>query len=79
MKTYILVGETAVNHFLQNDFQELETAIDVITGDIISFDKETESITTLLDMLRGWNDFIELSANDIQEIKQNTNIEFDQN
>jgi hypothetical protein len=76
MKTYILVGETAVKLFLDNDFTELENLIkDYNGGDIIAWNKETDSVSTLLDMLSGWNDYIELTESDIENIKQYTKIE----
>jgi len=76
MKTYILVGETSVKLFLENNFTELENLIkDYNGGDIITWDKETESVSVLLDMLRGWNNYIELTESDIKNIKQYTKIE----
>jgi len=76
MNTYILLGETAVNHFQNGDFKELEELIlECNGGDIIAFDSATEHISELLEQLKGWNDFIELTFEDLQLIKQNTKIE----
>lgn len=75
MKTYILVGLVAVAHFENEDWKELEEIIlDCKGGDIVLWDNETDSVSTLLDMLCGWNNFIELSQEDLNEIKKNTNI-----
>lgn len=77
MKTYILVGEVAVNHFQNEDWQELEESIEICSGDLIAWDKKTDKVSTLLDMLDGWNKFIELSAEDLKNIEANTKIEID--
>ena len=74
-KTYILVGTFACAYFLTNDWDALSNSINRVDGDIIAWDKETESVATLLDMLSGWYDFQELTEEDIQDIKNNTNIE----
>lgn len=75
MNTYILVGETAVRNFENQDWKELGELIGTIDGDIIAFDNATEHISELLERLKGWNDFIELTFEDLQLIKQNTKIE----
>lgn len=75
MNTYILVGETAVRNFENQDWKELEELIGTIDGDIITFDNATEQISELLEQLKGWNDFIELTFEDLQLIKENTKIE----
>lgn len=76
MNTYILVGETAVNHFENQDWKELEELIlECKGGDIIAFDNAIEQISELLEQLKGWNDFIELTFEDLQLIKENTKIE----
>lgn len=76
MNTYILVGETAVNHFENQDWERLEELIlECKGGDIIAFDNATEQISELLEQLKGWNDFIELTFEDLQLIKENTKIE----
>lgn len=76
MNTYILVGETAVRNFENQDWEELEeTILSDYDGDIIAFDNATEQISELLEQLKGWNDFIELTFEDLQLIKQNTKIE----
>lgn len=77
MKTYILVGEVAVNHFQNEDWQELEESIEICSGDLIAWDKKTDKVSTLLDMLDGWYKFIELSAEDLKNIETNTKIEID--
>lgn len=78
MKTFILVGEYAVSCFYNKDWEELEVSIiKNYHGEIIEWDKETEKLSTLFDMLKGWNDFIELSKEDLEEIEQNTNIQIE--
>lgn len=75
MKTYILVGEIAINHFFNENWSELQASILMdSTGDIIAWYKEDE-VSTLLDMLGGWNEFIELSQEDLKDIESNTKIE----
>lgn len=78
MKTFILLGETTVTLFQHADWSLLEKAIlEQNRGDIIAWDKETDRVGTLLDMLSGWNDFIELSEQDLKDIEVNTKIEID--
>ena len=76
MKTFILLGETTVNLFQHADWSLLEKAIlEQNRGDIISWNKETDDVSELLEQLRGWNDFIELSEQDLKDIEDNTKIE----
>lgn len=76
MKTFILVGEQAIIDFDNRDWKKLEELIlGNQNGDIIAWDKETDKVGTLLDMLSGWNDFIELSEQDLKDIEANTKIE----
>lgn len=73
--THILVGEAVVDHFFNEDWDELEEAIlELNNGDIIGWDEEKDSVSTLLDMLNGWENFVELSADDLRDIILNTNI-----
>lgn len=73
--THILVGESAVNYFFDKEWDKLEESIlEITNGDIIGWDKEKDSVATLLDMLSGWGDFIELSADDLKDITLNTKI-----
>jgi hypothetical protein len=73
--THILVGESAVNHFFNEDWDELEEAIlKLNNGDIVGWNEEKDSVATLLDMLSGWGEFIELSGDDLRDITLNTNI-----
>ena len=37
--------------------------------------KETDDVSELLEQLKGWNDFIELSEQDLKDIEANTKIE----
>lgn len=75
MKNYIIVGEQAVRDFQNERWEDLETTIlEYYGGDIVGWDKETDNVSTLLDMLSGWVDFIELSADDLKEITLNTKI-----
>ena len=76
MKTFILVGEQAITNFQEENWSDFQA--DVLmdyTGDIIAWNKETDDVSTLLDMLSGWNDFIELSEQDLKDIEANTKIE----
>ena len=72
MKTYILLGEVAIKHFYNEDWSEFQGSILMESrGDIIAWDKETSDVSTLLDMLSGWNQFIELSEKDLTDISLN--------
>ena len=76
MKTYILLGEKAILDFENQDWKALENSVlEDFNGDLIAWDKETESVSELLEQLRGWNDFIELSEQDLKDIESNTKIE----
>lgn len=76
MKTFILLGEQTITYFENRNWKELEKLIlENQNGDIIAWNKETDSVSTLLDMLSGWNDFIELSEKDLKNIEDNTKIE----
>ena len=75
---HILVGEQAVRDFQSENWENLEvTILEDYGGDIIGWDKETDNVSTLLDMLRGWDDFVELSKEDLKDIKTNTEIKID--
>ena len=76
MKTFILVGEQAITNFQEENWSDFQA--DVLMdyrGDIISWNKETDEVSELLEQLRGWNDFIELSEQDLKDIEANTKIE----
>ncbi len=78
MKTFILVGEQAITNFQEENWSDFQA--DVLmdyTGDIISWNKETDEVSELLEQLRGWNDFIELSQQDLKDIEANTKIEIE--
>lgn len=75
MKTYILVGEQGVKDFRNEDWESLEeNLLDNYDADIVAWDKSTESVSELLEMLRGWDDFTELSQEDIKDIQNNTKV-----
>jgi hypothetical protein len=75
MKTYILVGERGLRDLQEEDWESLEESIlHNYDADIIAWDKETESLSSLLDMLIGWDAFVELSREDIEIINNNTKI-----
>ena len=76
MKIFILVGEQAITNFQEESWSDFQA--DVLmdyTGDIIAWNKETDDVSELLEQLRGWNDFIELSEQDLKDIEANTKIE----
>ena len=78
MKTFILVGKIVVSLFQHADWSLLEKAVlEQYGGDIISWNKETDEVSELLEQLRGWNDFIELSEQDLKDIEANTKIEIE--
>ncbi len=75
MKTYILLGVQAVKHFFENEFAEIENLIKDNNADLISWNKDAESVSTLLDQLHGWNNFVELTTEDLENFKKYTKIE----
>ena len=76
MKTFILLGEKAITNFQEENWSDFQANILMdYTGDIVAWDKEADKVGTLLDMLSGWNDFIELSEQDLKDIEANTKIE----
>lgn len=75
MKTHILVGSLAVKFFEEEEWEHLERSVlQNQSGDIIAWNKETDSVSELIESLKGWEDFIELSGEDLKEITLNTNI-----
>lgn len=78
MKTYILVGSEAVRLFDEMDWQGLEQCILYdFSGDIVTWNKDVDDVSKLLDMLYGWNDFRELSKEELEIISLNTEIKID--
>ena len=78
MKTFILLGEKAITNFQEENWSDFQANILMdYTGDIVAWDKEADKVGTLLDMLSGWNDFIELSEQDLKDIEANTKIEIE--
>ena len=76
---YILAGEEAVNHFQEENWAELQGCVLMEnSGDIFSFDySNLNPISELLEQLRGWNNYIELSEEDMKDIEKNTLIEIE--
>ncbi len=78
MKTYILLGEKAILDFENQDWKVLENSVlEDFNGDLIAWNKETDDVSELLEQLKGWNDFIELSEQDLKDIEANTKIEIE--
>lgn len=81
MGHFILAGTEAVTNFKNGNFKELEQ--DILNkgdGEIYYFDySEPNALSELLNQLNGWNDFIELSEAEVNEIKTETIIEFKDN
>lgn len=79
MKKFILAGCEAIEHLFNEKYHKLEkTILRDNSGEIYSFDPmQTNCLSELLEQLKGWNDFIELSDSAIKEIEENTSIEFD--
>ena len=78
MKTYILLGEKAILDFENQDWKVLENSVlEDFNGDLIAWNKETDEVSELLEQLSGWNDFIELSEQDLKDIEANTKIEIE--
>ena len=78
MKTYILLGEKVILDFENQDWKALENSVlEDFNGDLIAWNKETDEVSELLEQLSGWNDFIELSEQDLKDIEANTKIEIE--
>ena len=76
MKTFILLGEKVILDFENQDWKALENSVlEDFNGDLIAWNKETDDVSELLEQLKGWNDFIELSQQDLKDIEVNTKIE----
>ena len=75
MKTFILLGEKAITNFQEENWSDFQANILMdYTGDIVAWNKETDDVSELLEQLKGWNDFIELSEQDLKDIEANTKI-----
>ena len=75
MKTHILVGSLAVKFFEEEEWEHLERSVlQTKSGEIIAWNKETDSVSELIKNPKVWEDFIELSGEDLKEITLNTNI-----
>lgn len=81
MKTkYILLGDQAVRCFQNEDWKNLEECVlDDFGGDIVGYDIKKDKFSTLLDMLDGWDRFIQLRKKDLKRIEKNTKIEIEWN
>ena len=78
MKTFILLGEKAILDFENQDWKALENSVlEDFNGDLIAWNKETDEVSELLEQLKGWNDFIELSEQDLKYIEANTKIKIE--
>lgn len=77
MTHYILCGKNAIENFEQQNWNLLELDILKLNkGELISFETSEfkNGIGELLNSLKRWSDFIELSENDLKEISSNTKI-----
>jgi hypothetical protein len=74
MDTFILVGQSVVGAFEQEEWEYFEKLLKDDDGCIIIWDSATEHVSTLLDMLQGWSDFFALTQEDMDLIKKNTNV-----
>ena len=73
---YILLGTDVVEHFHNEDWQELEENILLRNaGEIVGWDIKKDKFSTLLDMLDGWGSFTQLRKKDLKAIEKNTKIE----
>ena len=76
MKTFILLGEKAITNFQEENWSDVQANILMdYAGDIVAWNKETDDVSELLEQLKGWNDFIELSEQDLKDIEASTKIE----
>ena len=78
MKSFIKKKKKVILDFENQDWKALENSVlEDFNGDLIAWDKETDEVSELLEQLRGWNDFIELSEQDLKDIEANTKIEIE--
>ena len=76
MKTFILLGEKVITNFQEENWSDFQANVLMdYAGDIVAWNKETDDVSELLEQLKGWNDFIELSEQDLKDIEANTKIE----
>jgi len=78
MTHYILCGSYSVASFNNQDWRSLEEGIlETNEGEIIAFNTSEfkNGLHELFNSLSGWNDFIELSKDDLDLISKNTLIE----
>ena len=75
MKTFILLGEKTITNFQEENWSDFQANILMdYAGDIVAWNRETDDVSELLEQLKGWNDFIELSEQDLKDIEANTKI-----
>lgn len=76
MTHYILAGEIACSHFWNKRWKALEKSINTNNeGRIYTFDySKPNALSKLIDNVHGWNNFFELSKEDLQQIALKTNI-----
>ena len=76
MKTFILLGEKTITNFQEENWSDFQANILMdYAGDIVAWNRETDDVSELLEQLKGWNDFIELSEQDLKDIEASTKIE----
>lgn len=74
MKEYFLVGTEAIKAFRSEEFQELQDILNEFNGDLMEWDRNSDSLSELFSMIEGWDSCYELSMSDIVEIELNTSI-----
>lgn len=70
MKKYILAGEQAVKSYEQQDWECLKDDLMDYSGVIIEWDSEKQSLSSLLSLLNGWDNFVELTEQEVKTINK---------
>ena len=77
MKYYVLAGKSGARAFENEEWDLLEDFILEESSEIFAWDADNQTFQSLLNMLTGWEEFIQLSDEGIKRIEQNTNIIID--
>ena len=65
----ILVGESVVNYYLQNNFDDLKKSLDEFEGKIVTWDSVNEPLSVLLEKLNDWDKFLMIPNDEVINLK----------
>ncbi|MBC7749781.1 MAG: hypothetical protein H7Z76_14620 [Methylotenera sp.] len=66
MKHHILVGHSTVENLKNENYISLEEDIENNDGDIFCCNSKKDYLPELLELLKGWSEFIELSKQQVK-------------